>query len=408
MDLLASRGQIEPSTRVDIARNRLVLVTPSAQAFVPLGAVDLLSSKVRRIAVAAAPVPAGRRAREALTHAELLSQVRAKFVVARNVRGALALAAQGQVDAAIVYRSDALASNAVRIAFEFPTRAHAPIVYAAALTAKGLDDANARACLGYLRGPQAREVFATAGFAVSTEVEASQPPRQYQAPPSVDAALPVQLSLWVATLSLSLSLLPAIALGWLLARREFIGKSLLTTVLLTPLVLPPVVVGFILLEAFGRDGPLAWLPQLLGVEVAFTQLGAVVAAAVVGFPLLVVMSRLAIEAVDVRYEQVAQTLGLTPLRAFVRITLPMALPGLAAGCVLAFARALGEFGATAVLASDIPGQTRTLALAIFSLYEQPGLEHQAHRLVWISLALCAAALVAYEALTRLQKRRLAE
>jgi molybdate transport system permease protein len=133
-----------------------------------------------------------------------------------------------------------------------------------------------------------------------------------------------------------------------------------------------------------------------------------VAAAVVGLPFLILSTRNAIEAVDPRYEQLAETLGLHPLSAFLRITLPMALPGLASGCVLAFARGLGEFGATAILASDVPGETRTMALAVFALYEEPGGEDAAQTLVWISVGLCMLALVGYERLNRTQERRVFE
>jgi molybdate transport system permease protein len=177
---------------------------------------------------------------------------------------------------------------------------------------------------------------------------------------------------------------------------------------MAPLVLPPVVTGYLLLKVFGRNGVLAPVLEAAGVQVAFTRWGAVIAAAVVGFPLLLILVRQAIESVDVRYPAIAQTLGLSPLQAFWRVTLPMALPGIAAGCVLAFARALGEFGATAMIAGDQPGETRTLALAVYALAEVPGGEDAAATLVWISLGLCAVALVAYERLVWRQRRRTSE
>lgn len=409
MDLLVTNRQVDAQTRVDLARNRLVAVVHKQRAPSPKTPRDLGGGDVARIGVAAGTVPAGMRAREALEYLGLSEATGGKLIAARNVRGALALAARDQVDAALVYRSDAWASDAVRVAFEIPPLAHGPIIYPAALTHAGAASPAARQFLRFMQGPEAQLAFAEAGF--DTASAAAQVPSNAawrHAIPHADGVVePLRLSVSIAAMSLALSVVPAVLLGWLLARREFFGKSLVSTALLTPLVLPPVVVGFLLLETFGRGGPLAPLLSALGLQVAFTQLGAVLAAAVVGFPLLVLLSRLAIELVDVRYEQVAQTLGLTPLQAFVRITLPMALPGLAAGCLLAFARALGEFGATTVLASDIPGQTRTLALAIFALYEQPGLQSEAHRLVWISIGLCAAALVGYEWLSRVQKRRLA-
>jgi molybdate transport system permease protein len=408
MDLLQERGDIDAASRADLARNELVVVVARGAMVELRGPAGLADAAVRSIAVAGAAVPAGARAREAIAHFGLEAAVTDKFVVSRNVRGALMLADRGEVDAAIVYRTDAWASERVEVAFAFPPEAHGPIVYPFALTTRGASSPDARGFVEFLRGPIAAAALRDAGFSPPGVERAATPKAawRHDVPSAHEVSDPLRLSLWVAAMSLLLSLIPAVALGWLLARREFIGKSLLSTFLLAPLVLPPVVIGFLLLELFGRGGPLSPVLSALGIEVAFTQIGAVVAAAVVGFPLLVLMSRLAIEAVDVRYERLAETLGLAPWRAFVRVTLPMALPGLAAGCVLAYARALGEFGATAVLAADTPGHTRTLALAIFALYEQPGLETQAHRLVWISIGLCAVALVGYEWLGRVQKRRL--
>jgi len=263
-------------------------------------------------------------------------------------------------------------------------------------------------------GDEARQVFERAGFevvgargapGVARAVAPLSPGPDRRA---ADWRSPLALSAWVAALALLLSLGPAIFLGWLLARREFPGKALLSTALLTPLVLPPVVTGYLLLATFGRGGLLAAPLEALGLQVAFTRWGAVVAAAVVGFPLLIIMARTAIDSVDPRYEQLAETLGLHPLAAFARVTLPMASPGLLAGCVLAFARALGEFGATAILASDVPGETRTLALAVYALYEQPGGEQAANLLVWISVGLCLLALIGYERLTAAQQRLIRE
>lgn len=408
MHYLAERQLIDTTTQTAVARNHLVIVVPSGSAHAPASVADLANADLKRIAVAGQSVPAGRRALAALNAAGIATAVGDRLVRARNVRAALTLAERGHVDAAIVYGTDAAASNAVTVSFHIPTTSYPDLVITAALTARGSKNPAAVELFALATGPAGQRIFADAGFAKAdaTATQAGVSLSPGPAPPAQYAG-PLLRSLWVAALSLTLSVVPAVALGWLLARREFIGKSLVSTVLMAPLVLPPVVTGFALLELFGRGGPLYPLLSWLGLEVAFTQLGAVVAASVVGFPLLVLMSRLAIESVDTRYEKIAQTLGLTPLRAFMRITLPMALPGLLAGCVLAYARALGEFGATIVLASDVPGQTRTLALAIFALYEQPGSQPQAQQLVWISIAVCGLALLAYEWLGRVQKRRLA-
>ena len=266
------------------------------------------------------------------------------------------------------------------------------------------------ALFDWLRGPAARPRFEAAGF-TWVAAEAAGPdaaPEAWGGPPGagVDIWGAVRRSLWVGGVSLLVSLVPGLLLGTLLARRSFPGKSLLSTALMAPLVLPPVVVGYLLLRLLGRSGPLAPRLEAVGLQVAFSRWGAVVAAAVVGFPLLVLMIRQAIESVDPRYEQLARTLGCSPLQAFFRVTLPMAAPGVAAGCVLAFARALGEFGATAVLAGDLPGETRTLALAIYALYEQPSGEAAATTLANVSLVLCAVALLGYEVLSRAQRRRI--
>jgi molybdate transport system permease protein len=224
--------------------------------------------------------------------------------------------------------------------------------------------------------------------------------------PLVDPWAALRLSAVVAAAATALGLPPALGLGYVLARKSFPGKALLSALLLAPMVLPPVVTGLLLLRLFGRGGPLGPLLQALGLEISFSLAGAVLAALAVGFPLHVLGARSAIEAVDPRHEQLAMTLGDPPLRAIGRVTLPLALPGLGAATVLAFARALGEFGATAVLAGNIEGRTRTLALAVYTLLESPGGEAEVRALVGASLGLSLLALLGYEALQRWQRRRL--
>ena len=222
----------------------------------------------------------------------------------------------------------------------------------------------------------------------------------------VEPASAVRISLGVGLWSAALGFVPAAALGWLLARRDFPGKSLVSALVLAPLVLPPVVTGYLLLSWLGRTG---WLGRALagvGVEVPFSYAGAVLAALVAGFPLYVMAARAAVEAVDPRLEEAALTLGLSPLQALRRVTLPLALPGLAAGAVLAFARALGEFGTTIVLAGNLEGRTRGIALAVYTLLEAPQGESETGRLMWASLLLSAAALAGCEWLWRRQRARL--
>lgn len=217
---------------------------------------------------------------------------------------------------------------------------------------------------------------------------------------------PIRLSVGVAAWATALAAPCAVALGWVLARKRFPGKALLSTLVYAPLVLPPVITGFLLLKLLGRRGPVGrWLADH-GLSIPFTFAGAVVASLVVGLPLFVAVARSAFEAVDRRHDELAWTLGLSPWRTFLRVTLPLATPGLLAGAVLAFARALGEFGATIVLAGNIEGETQTIPMAVYALLESPTGEAAAWRLVGVSLLLCVGAMVGYELLVRRHRRLL--
>jgi len=189
----------------------------------------------------------------------------------------------------------------------------------------------------------------------------------------------------MASLATVLVLPPAIAVGWLLARRRFVGKTLLETVVSLPLVLPPVATGLLLLWLFGRRSPVGQALDAAGIEIIFTWKAVVIAMMVISFPLVVRSVRAGIEQVDRRYEELAATLGASPFRILRTITLPLASRGIAAGAVLGFSRALGEFGATIMIAGAIPGQTRTLAVGIYTLVEI-GREEDA----WVLLAVSAA------------------
>lgn len=221
---------------------------------------------------------------------------------------------------------------------------------------------------------------------------------------SASALLALGLSLRVALLALLVVLPPGIALGWLLARRDVPGKSLIETLTALPLVLPPTAVGYLLLRLLARDGPLGGRALGIDLDLLFTFKGAVLAAAVMSLPLVVRTARVAFEEVDPRLEAMARTLGLGPLRTFFGITLPLARRGLGAAAVLGFSRALGEFGATIVVAGNIPGKTRTLALAIFSDM-QAGHDDAARTLVGITVVLAFAALWTTEALLRRKRIR---
>lgn len=210
----------------------------------------------------------------------------------------------------------------------------------------------------------------------------------------------VVLSLQVSLAAIAGALPVAFCLAWVLARMRFPGKILLDGLVHLPLVLPPVVIGWLLLIAFAPEGPGGRFLALFGVSVLFRWTGAAIAAAVMALPLMVRAIRLSLEAVDPRLEQAARTLGAGPWRTFVTITLPLAAPGVLAGAVLGFARSLGEFGATITFVSNIPEETRTLPLAIYAALQLPGGDSAVWRLALMAVALSLAALVASEALSR--------
>jgi molybdate transport system permease protein len=211
----------------------------------------------------------------------------------------------------------------------------------------------------------------------------------------------IRLSLQVALWSVACSLPFGVATAFLLARTNFPGKSLLDGLVHLPLVIPPVVVGYMLLLLMGRRGPIGgWLYDTLGITVIFTWQGAALAAAVMGFPLMVRAMRLSLESVDRRLEQAARTLGAGRFDTFRSVTLPLMAPGILTGLVLAFARSLGEFGATITFVSNIPGQTRTIPVAIYTLTQTPDGDAAALRLCIIAVILSLIALVASEWLAR--------
>jgi molybdate transport system permease protein len=215
--------------------------------------------------------------------------------------------------------------------------------------------------------------------------------------------LSVKIGLWCT----ALIAIPGVLLGWLLARKQFYGKALVDGLVHLPLVLPPVVPGYLLLLLLGRRGPLGeWLYQTFGITLAFNWKGAVIASAVMALPLMVRAVRLAMSLVDTRLEEAARILGAGSWRVFFTITLPLSLPGVLTGLILAFARSLGEFGATITFVGNVAGETRTLPLAIFTATQTPGDEVQALRLVLLSLLLALGALLASEITARRLQRGL--
>jgi molybdate transport system permease protein len=217
----------------------------------------------------------------------------------------------------------------------------------------------------------------------------------------------ILLSIRVAVIATLISTPIGIGVAWLLARRNFWGKAFVDAIIYLPLVLPPVVTGYLLLLTLGKRGLVgAWLAEHLGIVFAFRWTGAALACGVMSFPLLVRPIRLSIEAVDRKLEQAAGTLGASPWKVFATVTLPLAMPGVLAGMVLGFAKAIGEFGATITFVSNIPGETQTISSAIYSLIQTPDGDTAALRLVIISISIAVAALIASEWFARRATQRL--
>jgi len=225
--------------------------------------------------------------------------------------------------------------------------------------------------------------------------------------PSADESQALELSLSVALRSVLVSLPFALVLSWLLTRRRFPGRTLLDAFVHLPLVLPPVMVGYVLLLLLGSRGPIGgWLDRAFGIQLIFTRNGAAVATAVMSFPLMVRAMRLSLETVERGLEQAACTLGAGAIDRFATITLPLMLPGLLAGAVTAFSAALGEFGAVITFVSNIPGETRTLPLALYTALQMPGGEQAAARLALMSFALGLSGLLVSEWFARRVRRLL--
>jgi molybdate transport system permease protein len=391
-----------------IARNRLAAVAPAGSRLAGAGVAESPGSLLAalgpagRVAIADLGVPAGESARAALEHLDLLDGYRPHLVGQRNVRAALAAVERGELDAGFVYATDARVGR-VDVLFTFDPATHRPIEYQAAVLRGAPSPERARRLLEHLGSPAARAALAAAGFeplagsvaqTPALELPPPEAPRLGSIEPSAAEIGTVLLSLRVALGAVAVSLVPGILVGWLLARWRHPLRALLQGLVMLPLVLPPVVTGLLLLWGLGRSSALgrAW-QALTGGQLAYTTSACVVAAAVVGFPLLVEAIRLAVLGVDRRLEQVARSLGRGPVDTFARVTLPLALPGIAAGAVLSFARALGEFGATIVIAGNVAGETRTIPVAVYTLLDVRGGEPAAARLVAISVSLSLLALL---------------
>lgn len=427
VDQLERGGALALATRRAVAGNRLAVIAPRRGAAsdqidwdrIVDGEFDIaarLGPEGRLATALTQSAPLGRYTREALTSLGLWSALSDRLAEAADAPGAAALVARGGASLGVVYLSDARAAvTAGRAEWVglLPAATHRPIRYEAALVRSAAADVAAAAFLAALSTQATTADFTAAGFSPPPPAEAaSDAPR-----PAFDAKAAnadwraaaisaASLSLLVAATATALCVAPAVAVAYLLARKEFWGKSALDAATHLPLILPPVVTGYALLAAFGRDGVIgAPLEAAFGFSLAFQWTGAAVAAAVMGFPLMVRAVRLAIEAADPRLEEAAAVMGAPPLAQLWTVLAPAAAPGLATGATLCFAKAFGEFGATITFVSSIPGETRTLPSAIFAATQTPGGERAAVALSLVAVGVSVAALVASELLTRAAIRR---
>jgi molybdate transport system permease protein len=409
-DFLEEQNQI--ARRQDFLGNRLVIVVPLDSKLEIKQLRDMPDSGIKHLALGETQsVPAGIYARQALTKLQLWEPIKDRVVSAADVRQALTYVETGNAEAGIVYATDAAISKKVKVAAEIPEEQTGPVRYPLALLKHGEGSAAAEAFYRYLTSPAACRVFREYGFTISgvtgrdrageTSGQPIEMPTQGQSWSALRLSLQVTLAAAVCSLPL------AIIAGYVLARLSFPGKWIAQVVIDLPLVLPPVVTGYLLLVCFSPNGAIGSLLSRLGIEIAFTWLGAALASAVVSFPLMVRAIRIAFQGVDPRYEMAARSLGASRLGAFFTVALPLARQGLIAGFLLAFARGLGEFGATIMLAGNIEGRTQTIPLAIYAAASTPGGAGETWRLAGLSILLAATTLAASEWLERRRPRDVA-
>jgi molybdate transport system permease protein len=376
VDRLESSGHVVQRSRVRIAENRLVIAVPEASTAPVADPAALVEPVVARIAVANPDSsPAGRFARQALGPA-LWQRLQPKMVMTGDVRGALNHLIQGTVDAAIVYQSDARAHSSVRIAYVFPSDSHDPIVYWGVVTSNE-HFSKAHRLLQFLSSPASRGTWQRHGFPTSENGtsqknerrDARSPEFPEQSATASDRAAngaseffsSLRLSVQVSLLAVLLCAVPGVWVAVWLAETRSAVRFVVDVSVTSLLAVPPVVTGFLTLMMLKA----VW-PRLI-----FTWWAAGLASAIVAFPLLVRTARAAVETIDPRFARVARTLGASRFRLLRTITLPLAWRGIVGGLVLAWARALGEFGATIVVAGNIPGRTRTIPLSIWTAIQSP-------------------------------------
>ncbi len=360
MDALEAAGRIIPQTRINLLTNRLVLITPAISAGI-MSFEELRQPRVRLVALGdPASVPAGEYGRQVLQSLALWDAIKPKLILAKDVRQVLSYIETGNADAGIVYASDAAASRRVRIAAEAPPGSHAPVLYPVAVLRDAKNPEGARAFIGFLRSPAAQRVFREQGFLTE-----HRPPAERKQPDSAFDWSPLWISVKTSLVATALTFFAGVWIAYAMSRYRGKARAWIDGVLSLPLVLPPTVIGFFLLLAFGRNSGVGQWLEKIGITIVFSWTATVIAASVVAFPLMYRTALGGFEQLTPTLLDAARTLGASEWRVFRRIAFPLAWPGIMAGTILAFARALGEFGATLMLAGNIPGRTQTMPVAIF-------------------------------------------
>lgn len=405
MDFVQEQALIDSGSRCDLLTDRLAVI-------IPIGAdeVDgdtpikqILASMTGSIAIGdAAHVPCGMYAKEALVALGCWESIQLRMIPASSVRAAQQYVESRQCELGIVYYASASQSDAVQIISVLDETLHSPIRFSAACANSSMQGND---FLQYLSRNTAMSIFSKAGFIPCVQRKLPNAPiASVESEFRVNTWQTLLISLKVATICTLVVAAPGIGLGYVLARKSFRGQALVNAIICIPMVIPPVVTGYLALQCLGKNSIFGtWIHENFGVSVAFSWIGAVVVSAIMGFPLLVRSVKTAVEMIDQRYSQAANTLGSGPVRTFFTITLPLAGPGVLAGLILAFARSLGEFGATTTFAGNIPGKTQTLSLAIYNFTQIPGAEATAIRLVGISVILSLIAMLGSELLTQRMK-----
>ena len=378
-----------------VLSNRLVVVTRQGMSEISLIS-QLGDDSVESVAIASPKLaPAGQYAQDSLTQLGLWADIQSKLITAPDVRATLAYVEAGNVDVAIVYSTDAATAGNVQVLDIVPPGSYLPIVYPAAAV-KGSDNiATANEFIAFLKSEEARSIFRRHGFDSSSDVVSADNGNGI----GLNASILV-LTLQVAIVATGINLPIALALGWLMVKKRIRGQFILDILVSLPLAVPPVVIGFLLLVLLGRNGAIGnALHAGFGIDIVFTWIAAALASAIVSFPLMVRAVIVAMEGVDERLEMSARSLGAGPWRVFFSVTIPLAYQGILAGVLLGFVRALSEFGATIIVAGNIPGRTQTLPLAIFTTV-QLGENDAAIRLVSVSIVLAILTLGIHNYLLR--------